>query len=312
MDITIDKGNTLKRPIMLSPEIDRMNVRLDAFSECARLLKSYLPDCSFDFALLGIRMTSPEIQPAINQKLGALGDIHTGIVNMINLFSQNLAPSAGLTAYVTPSAHPSNVQNTFTRPPPDHDALRMDIRSVPRYPLSKRLDAGPNKVIYLAFDTNAHSRLHSPLLDLTSRLGANIRLVSLPTVEKELARGQGHEARERSLKSFLASGRSKAVRTNQLQFRPVPTIDFEGTLSIEVLEADVRLRSELTLVMRQLIGYNPGREVIFAFVTFDVGCHLLCGAIDSGGARFLLPKVDKRDIKEAGKVIVNVLHPHLA
>jgi len=296
---------------MLSPEIDRMHVRLDGFSECAQLLKSYLPDCSIDFALLGIRMNSPEIHSAINQRLGPWGETHTGVINFFDLFSSKIAPLNRLSAFVTPLAHPSNVQTTFTRPAPNRQDLRMDIRSIPRFPLPKRLEAGPNKVIYLAFDTNAHSRLHGPLLDLTSRLGKNIRLISLPTVAKELARGRGHQARERSLKSFLTSHRSKAVQTEELQFRPIPAMSYEGTISTQSLEADIRIRSEIALVAQRLVQYNPGREVYFVFVTFDVGCHLLLGAIDAGGARILLPNVDKRDIGDAGRVISNVLHPLL-
>ena len=297
---------------MLSSEIDRMKVRIEGFSECARLLKSYLPDCTMQFALLGIRMVKPEIQPIINQKLGHLGDIHTGCINLFDMFSRIVSPSAAVSAYAPPLTHPHNAQTTFTRPPPDLEALRMDLRSIPRFPLAKRIDASPGKIIYLAFDTNAHSRLHGSLIDLTSRFGPNIRLISLPTVAQELARGQGHEARERSLRSFLASGRSKAKRIDNLQFRPAPSMSFDGTVSREVLKADIRIRSEIALVLRQLAIHNPGREVTLAFVTFDVGCHLLCGSIHSGGMRFLLPKVDKRDISQAGQVIVNVLHPHLA
>lgn len=311
MDITKDSGDT-EQDSLLPAQVERMRIRIDALSACACLLKRYLPDCTMESALLGSRMAATEIQTSISHELGPLGDLHVGNINLRALFTKLVDQSAAKSTYTDPIPHPNAIRPTFIYPRQELGPLRMDIRSIPQFALPDHFDAAPNKVIYLAYDTNAHSRLHRQLIDLSARFGPNIRLISLPTVAHELARGRGHEARERSLKSFLDSARSKVKRTNDLQFRPAPTMNSDGSLSMEHSKADNRICSEAALVMRQLVGHNPGRKVYFAFVTFDLGCYMLCDAIDSGGAQLLLPKVDKRDIKEAGKVIYNVLHPYLA
>lgn len=308
----MDSGDLENQRPLLPAQFQRMKFRLDGFQACASILKSHLPDSTITFALLGSRMVATDIQESINHKLGAFGDLHVGNVNLRTLFSKLVDPSANNSTYTDPIPHPDTTHPTFVYPKQELQPLRMDIRSIPQYAPTKHFNVAPTKVIYVAYDTNAHSRLHGELIEMSSRYGANIRLISLPTVAKELARGQGHEAREKSLKSFLVSGRSKAKRNGQLQFRPAPTINAEGTVSREVLEKDLRIRSELELVLRQLVMYNKARQVIFMFVTFDAGCHLLCGSINAGGARLLLPKVDKRDIRDAGRVTFNVLHPHLA
>ena len=311
MDLLMDSGNVENQKSLLPAQFQRMNVRIDGFHACASILKSHLPGSTITFALLGTRMVANDVQESIAQKLKAFGELNVGNTNIRDLFSKFVDPSAEYSTYIDPSPHPDTIHPTFVFPQQGLQPLRMDIRSNPQFSPAKHFDAASNKAIYIAYDTNAHSRLHGELTEMASRYGSKIRLVSLPTVAKELARGEGHEARERSLKSFLVSGRSKAKSNAQLQFRPVPAMDIEGIVSREVLEKDLRIRSEIELVMQRLVLFNKGRQVIFMFVTFDVGCHLLCGSINGGGARLLLPKIDKRDIGDAGRITFNVLRPHL-
>lgn len=301
-----------------SVSLARMALRMDAFRRCSMLLKRIRPHCTLSFALMGYRMCLRPVLDLIQHDLGGLGDLHHGEVDLLSLIEGMVSSTNAIPPYSAPISHMPHGQVTFEYPDPDLARPTMSLRSVPQQSQPKKLDALPNTDIYLAFDTNIHSKMPNALRELVYCLGEGISLVSLPAVASELGRGGGGRNRATKLKSLIVGGgkRVVSIEPNELAFPLVPYMDVDGTISRRPVRGDVLIRSQFAKAVQQVIDYNrrrsnDQRRTIFLFGTLDVGCQFLCNAISPGIERVLVPKLYEEDAEELVKVVTNILLTYL-
>jgi hypothetical protein len=295
-------------PISSSPTpTPRMALRVKAFKQCAQLLRAYFQSSTIGFALMGTRMMLPPVYDLIHQELGLIGDLKLGKLDLLAVMEELVSTAKEPPPYTAPVPHPQSVDTTFAYPEPDLELLRMDLISVPRHNPPNMFHAPDGSDILLAFDTNVHGRFHQQLLELSSRLGRNIRIISLPAVAEELPRGRGGEKRGMNLKALISTGKVKTFGKYELMIGPMPFMDLDGTITMIQSKGDIRIRTESSKVTQQTVDSKPGRKVTFVLGTFDTGCLFLCGSINSGGARILLPRLEEGDQKMFVRVMFNIL-----
>jgi hypothetical protein len=291
-----------------------MELRIDGIEQCAKLLETHHPNSTHSFILMGSRMTNPFVQDMVNRKLRVFGDTNFGNVDLLSLVQSRLSTIDARS--LGPIPHPSIDVPAFAIPNHDSKQLPMNLESIPHSDPPYQMNALDGSDIYLAFDTRVHSIFENELIELSSYLGRNIRLVSIPTVTVELAKGRGGskghggKARRKILGCFKR-GKVESFGIHEMDVGPIPTINVDGTISVDSVKGDVDTRSEITLIMKQTVDQKPGRRVTFLVGTFDIGFQLLCSAIDGVRARVLVPKLKEGDREQFVKVIFNILYPLL-
>jgi hypothetical protein len=93
-----------------------------------------------------------------------------------------------------------------------------------------------------------------------------------------------------------------------LPIGPMPFMDVDGTITMIQCKGDIRLRTESAKVTQQTVDSKPGRKVTFVLGTFDTGCLFLCGSINSGAARILLPRLEEGDQRLFVRIMFNILY----
>jgi len=310
-DDTSDALNQISPASSSSISTIRMSLRLKAFSQCAQLLQANLPNSTISFALMGCRMLLPPVYDTIHQDLGSIGALKLGDVDLLTVMEELFSTAKESPPYTTPVPHPQSGHTTFAYPDPNLDLLQMGLVSIPQGIPINVMHAPEGSEILLAFDTNVHSRFSRQLVQLSALLGRNIRIVSLPAVAQEISRGYEGVKRGLSLKALISTGKVKTFEKYDLPIGPIPLMNVDGTITMIQNKGDIRIRTEAAMVTKQAVEARPGCKVTFVFGTIDTGCHFLCGAINSGVARFVLPKLGDGDGPLFVMIMLNILQPLL-
>ena len=295
-------------PVSHSSAADaRMQLRVEAFHTCAGLLKNYRPGATFDFLLAGSRMLLPPVSSLIRQKLAGLGSVHVGNVRLVDLIKSALGPVDLTATYSTPKHHSPSDQQTFAYPDPNLEDLQMNLRALPFHENPGRIVAPTNTNIYIALDTNVHSRFPRELEELSRQLGQGCRIITLPTAVQELGRGDGKEGRMANLSRLKLGRKITQYEKPEMRIGPVPLMGLDGLVTDITLKGDLAMRTEFAKVKALVRTANPFQEHILLFGTLDIGCHFLFGSIESGYTTILIPKLEFGDKAQLSRILVNLL-----
>jgi len=171
----------------------------------------------------------------------------------------------------------------------------------PRHRVPKIIRPLANHVIRIVLDGCVLQDRGDALIDFVSRFSGDIKLVSLPEIDKEMRRGGGAKERRVILAKLMQPQSSMLVKKKDVLAKHRPT--FYGDNVAPKAEAghltgDLGIRIQVGSVLGHCEDNMQGQKLVFLVVTQDYGCAELLKAIKA--TKSSVYKVLRIGIEEQG------------
>lgn len=240
---------------------------------------------------------------SLAQRLLAMGNVLTAAeAHKFPSVLEKLLNAATIATSSQPQPHPSFLTQPLLQ---WAELLRSGTKWIID-PEMEPLESAPNVIspadctIRLIADTNVHAQLPLVLLELINRLAGDIHMLALPEIWREVVAGKNRIKAERRRENFkrLMGLKPSTWFTVMNRFMRGPRTWYYAWSTDPVLveppTGDLRVRSEVALVMDELERNYPGRLLV-VYITIDYNCELLVRAVPTESGTLLVIRLDGRE-----------------